>query len=152
MSLENTLERIAVALEQLVASQAGANTASKPAAKSKKATVPKPPAVPSESKVDASTADASTSTTPKVPTPPPVPQAAVPTVPPAVPSTSEATSPVIGAEEFNGLMVAEYNRLGGTPEVMQRIFSVMETECKVRSVHQLTFDQYEPLIAKIRAL
>lgn len=134
MSIENTLERIAVALEAIAAQKAGANVKA-----------PKPAA--SESKADASTADASTSTTP---TPPPAPPVAEPIAPPAVPSTGSLV--VKDADECNALLVAEYNRLGKTPEAMTRIQKVMAEKFDARSVNAIPVESMGALITAVREL
>lgn len=148
MSIENTLERIATALEAIAASGQGF-TKPAPAAKASapKKTVP----AASESKAAASPVAESTSTVPKAPTPPPAPPAVEATAQVAAPSTSE-TLVVDSPEQCNGMLVAEYNRLGGTPEVMQRILGVMEANFNVRSVNDLTKEQYGPLITAVKAL
>ena len=137
MSIENTLERIAAALELIAKNTAGANVQA-----------PKPAA--SESKADASTAAESTTTTPKAPTPPPAPPAAEPTAPPAAPSTGELV--VKDADECNALLVEEYKRLGGTPEAMTSIQKIMSEKFDARSVNGLEPAQMGPLITAVRAL
>jgi hypothetical protein len=136
MSIENNLERIAVALEALVASKAGANVA-----------VPKLEAAPV---VAATPAPAST--------PAPATSAPVTAPAPAAPNPAPAATPepagliVPSPEECNTLLVAEYNRLGGNPEVMQSILGLMESKFGVRSVNALTKEQYGPLITAVRGM
>lgn len=87
-------------------------------------------------------------------TPPPVPETAPPPVPeaeqPPVPETPSLDIADSGA--CNELLKAEYERLGANPEVMQRIFAVMEELCKVRSVNDLTKDQYSSVVLAVREL
>ena len=133
MSLEHSLERIAVALEALVASKAGANVA-----------VPK-------SKTPASVATAGETTQQPVPSPAAT-QTSVPDVAPAANVPAPAGLIIPSPEECNTLLVAEFNRLGKNPQVMQRILGIMESQFNVRSVMDLTKEQYGPLIAVVREL
>lgn len=83
-------------------------------------------------------------TTPPPPPPAPEKEAAAPPPPPSL--------VVADAEECNALLVAEYNRMGGTPEVMQKIQALMSNSFGVRSVNELAVDQFGPLILKVREL
>ena len=144
MSIENTLERIATALEAIAASGQGflsEEIAIKPAEKApvaKKAPpAPKPPAPPAEKPPETASAPAPATAAKEVPVPP---------------APTAETLVVDSPEQCNGMLVAEYNRLGGTPEVMQRILGVMEANFNVRSVNDLTKEQYGPLITAVKAL
>lgn len=149
MSIENNLERIATALEALVALKSGADVTISHDQKIANLTVPK-------SKPAAPVAEVSQ------PTPAPAPAAdtpsttiATPAAPVAeVPSAPAAPSLVVNSpEECNTLLVAEYNRLGGNDKgAMQTIISLMENRFKVRSVNDLSKDQYAPLILAVREL
>jgi len=72
---------------------------------------------------------------------------------PEVPEVPEVpTITVDSPEEVNRLLVEEYTRLGAKPEVMQRILALMNDTYGVRSVTDLTKEQYAPLIVAVRAL
>jgi hypothetical protein len=142
MSLENNLERIAIALEALVASKAGANVTRAPTA-----TEVTQAQVKADARVEAKM---------KVPAPAPaeVPAPAPAEVPAPAPAEVPAPAGLVVAspEECNTLLVAEYNRLGGNPEVMQHILGLMENQFGVRSVNDLTKEQYGPLITAVRGM
>jgi hypothetical protein len=141
MSLENTLERIAVALEAIAGNRTAliaVDSVKVPNPSARKVAVPKPPAPPAEKKLETASAPV-----------PATPVTEVPVVPtPPVPETLVVDSP----EQCNGMLIEEYNRLGATAEVMQRILGVMEANFNVRSVNDLTKEQYGPLITAVRAL
>ena len=129
MSLENSLERIATALEAIASRSALAleKKADAPPPPEKKADVPPPPP-PVEKKADA----------PPPPPPPPPPASDVPDID--------------SADACNAELVKEYERLGANDAVMTRILGVMEANYKVRSVKHLTKEQFGPLIAAVREL
>jgi hypothetical protein len=146
MSIENNLERIAVALEALVALKSGANAlASGPTHEQKIANLAVPKSKPTAATVDTATTSSTT------PMNAPSPASPAPT---EVPSAPAAPSLVVNSpKECNTLLVAEYDRLGGNAKgALQTITSLMENRFKVRSVNDLSKDQYAPLILAVREL
>lgn len=140
MSIENNLERIATALEALVK------------LKTSNAEVKSEP--PTEVKSVVETQMQKTAESPKTPPPPPVP-----TQTESVTTTSGSTPPVPSsslvvkdATHCNELLVAEYERLGGTQDVYQKILAKMNELYGVRSVTELSSEQYAPFIEAVRAL
>lgn len=147
MSIENNLERIAAALEALVALKSGADVTINHDQKIANLAVPKlKPASPV----------AEVSSTKPAPAQPDAPTTTVAVAAPVaeVPSGPAVPSLVVSSpEECNTLLVAEYNRLGGNDKgAMQTIINLMENRFKVRSVNDLSKDQYAPLILAVREL
>lgn len=134
MSIENTLERIAAALELIAKNTAGANVQA-----------PKPAAP------EATVAPAATPP-PPASAPAPAPAAKETPAPAPAPAPSNGELVVKDADECNALLVAEYKRLGGTPEAMTAIQKIMSEKFDARSVNGLEPAQMGPLITAVRAL
>jgi hypothetical protein len=149
MSLENNINRIANALELIAKSLAASSEFTPPTHEQKIANLADPKSKAAAPVVGTPPVPASTpapATPATVTTPAEVPSAPAANVPPPPPSL-EVKSP----EECNALLVAEYNRLGGGA-AMQRIIGIMENNFKVRSVTDLSKEQYGPLILAVREL
>ena len=138
MSIENTLERIANALETIAKNGGSLQLQETP--KSAAATGVSP----------AAAVSAPSNTVAPAPSKP-LPSAAVPassaaaaTAPVAVPSATGAMT----LEELNSALVAEYHRLGGDRAPIDTAFR----QFNVSSAAGLTPDQYLPMLAIVRAI
>lgn len=75
------------------------------------------------------------------------------TVPAAPTTTAEVAAPPASmtVEQLNEALVAEYNRLGGTPDQYQRIAAEMQ-KLGATGVGELKPEQYSVLITAVKAL
>lgn len=146
MSIENNLKRIADALEA-IASKLDGVPAPKPetqgtvgttTTESVAAPVPAPKADPAPPSAPSATAPSA----PETPAVPPV-QQAVPTAP-----TAPVVAPTMTVEELNGLLVAEYQRLG---EDRGPIDEALRAH-GVDSVLNLKPEQYQSVLDQVRAV
>ena len=139
MSIENTLERIAVALETIAKN--GGSLQSQEVPKSAVDTVVSPVAA----------APAPSNTSAPAPSKP-LPSAAVPASPaataPVAVQPASVPVPTMTLEELNSALVAEYVRLGNDRVPIDAAFK----QFNVSSAAGLTPDQYAPMLAVVRAI
>lgn len=137
MSLENNIERIANALEMLVAQGASQTQPASPApAPDKKPDpvqeVPEQPAPPP--------APAATAPVPPAP-------AAAPAAPPAAPPAAAPASDITTREQLNAALVTEFKRLGGREQIDKAI-----TDMGAQGIDTLDESRWGELIEKVKAI
>lgn len=135
MSIENTLERIAAALETIAKN--GGQLPAQEAPKSPATVVPPAAAAPAPSNTAAPAPSK------------PLPSAAVPASPVATAVVAvPPANPSMTLVELNSALVAEYVRLGNDRAPIDAAFK----QFNVSSAAGLTPDQYAPMLAAVRAI
>lgn len=142
--IESTFTRIADALERIATVMESGNVPVTPKAPEVDAKPAVPPAAPPAAVQPEAAA-------PVVQSPP-----AAPTAPPAAPAPAAPAPQAPAAStvaEVNAVLVENYHRLGGTPEVMQQILAVLKAEpFNATGVSDLKPEQYGAVIAAVQAL